>query len=139
MKNLKKTISSAVLAIAVVATPMQTAAVAQGLSLSTKLGTVEPVTETAHRAKWRHRGWRLNRHRHYHPYKHHHRRYHRRHHHHHSPWPYIIGGAIIGGVIAHSAAHVRWCKNRYRSYDVYSDTYQPYYGPRRRCRSPYVH
>ncbi|MGE0501800.1 MAG: BA14K family protein [Rhizobiaceae bacterium] len=34
-------------------------------------------------------------------------------------------------------AHQRWCLNRWRSYDVYSDTYQPYHGPRRYCNSPY--
>uniref|UniRef100_UPI003531FDDB BA14K family protein n=1 Tax=Pararhizobium sp. IMCC3301 TaxID=3067904 RepID=UPI003531FDDB len=36
-----------------------------------------------------------------------------------------------------SSAHVRWCQNRYRSYDVYSDTFQPYHGARKRCNSPY--
>jgi hypothetical protein len=34
-------------------------------------------------------------------------------------------------------AHQSWCLNRWRSYDVYSDTYQPYNGPRRYCASPY--
>lgn len=34
-------------------------------------------------------------------------------------------------------AHIAWCLQRYRSYDVYSDTYQPYQGPRRLCISPY--
>lgn len=34
-------------------------------------------------------------------------------------------------------AHQRWCLNRWRSYDIYSDTYQPYNGPRRYCISPY--
>lgn len=34
-------------------------------------------------------------------------------------------------------AHQRWCLNRWRSYDIYSDTYQPYNGPRRYCVSPY--
>ncbi|MGI9353128.1 MAG: BA14K family protein [Rhizobiaceae bacterium] len=32
-----------------------------------------------------------------------------------------------------------WCYRRYRSYDSRSDTFQPYHGPRRRCRSPYRH
>lgn len=36
-----------------------------------------------------------------------------------------------------ASAHVNWCINRYRSYDVYTDTFQPYHGPRRRCNSPY--
>lgn len=33
--------------------------------------------------------------------------------------------------------HVRWCYSRYRSYDRYSNTFQPYHGPRRICVSPY--
>lgn len=36
-----------------------------------------------------------------------------------------------------SSAHVRWCYDRYRSYRAWDNTYQPYYGPRRQCRSPY--
>ena len=35
------------------------------------------------------------------------------------------------------SAHVRWCYDRYRSYRAWDNTYQPYYGPRRQCRSPY--
>lgn len=34
-------------------------------------------------------------------------------------------------------AHVRWCMDRYRSYRPQDNTYQPYNGPRRQCRSPY--
>ncbi|NMG41335.1 BA14K family protein [Chelativorans sp. ZYF759] len=34
-------------------------------------------------------------------------------------------------------AHVRWCQNRYRSYRVSDNSFQPYNGPRRQCRSPY--
>ena len=33
--------------------------------------------------------------------------------------------------------HVRWCYNRYRSYRAWNNTFQPYHGPRRQCRSPY--
>ncbi len=33
--------------------------------------------------------------------------------------------------------HQSWCLNRWRSYDVYSDTYQPYEGRRRYCNSPF--
>lgn len=36
-----------------------------------------------------------------------------------------------------SAAHVRWCHNRYRSYRSSDNTFQPYNGPRRACVSPY--
>ena len=33
--------------------------------------------------------------------------------------------------------HEVWCAARYRSYDAWSDTWQPYHSPRWRCRSPY--
>lgn len=33
--------------------------------------------------------------------------------------------------------HARWCYDRYRSYRISDDTFQPYDGPRRRCISPY--
>lgn len=33
--------------------------------------------------------------------------------------------------------HVRWCYNRYRSYRDWDNTFQPYHGPRKQCRSPY--
>jgi len=34
-------------------------------------------------------------------------------------------------------AHVAWCYDRWRSYRASDNTYQPYNGPRRECRSPY--
>ena len=58
----------------------------------------------------------------------------------------LAAGAIIGGAIASqqpryyrggSSAHVRWCYDRYRSYRASDNTFQPYNGPRRSCRSPY--
>ncbi len=36
-----------------------------------------------------------------------------------------------------SNAHVRWCYAHYRSYRASDNTFQPYHGPRRQCRSPY--
>jgi hypothetical protein len=38
---------------------------------------------------------------------------------------------------AQSAAHVEWCSRRYRSYNAESNTYRPYGGGARDCRSPY--
>lgn len=35
--------------------------------------------------------------------------------------------------------HVSWCYDRYRSYRAYDNTFQPYHGPRRQCRSPYMY
>ncbi|WP_080605655.1 BA14K family protein [Sinorhizobium fredii] len=68
----------------------------------------------------------------------------------------FAAGAIIGGLLAQpryyaprpyyappayyagGSAHTRWCYSRYRSYRAYDNTYQPYYGPRRLCVSPYL-
>ncbi|MBN9548288.1 MAG: BA14K family protein [Alphaproteobacteria bacterium] len=36
-----------------------------------------------------------------------------------------------------SSAHVRWCYDRYRSYRAWDNTFQPNYGPRKQCWSPY--
>ena len=58
----------------------------------------------------------------------------------------FIAGAIVGGAIANEPpvqyrprgdAHVQWCYDRYRSYRASDNTFQPYNGPRRQCRSPY--
>lgn len=50
-------------------------------------------------------------------------------------------GAVIGGAISNDrqagGAHVDWCVNRYRSYRAYDNTFQPNYGSRRQCVSPY--
>ncbi|MDF1778959.1 MAG: BA14K family protein [Rhizobiaceae bacterium] len=34
-------------------------------------------------------------------------------------------------------AHYAWCDARYRSYRAYDNTFQPYHGRRKQCRSPY--
>ncbi len=59
----------------------------------------------------------------------------------------FIAGAIIGGAMANqpavrppvhlSANHVRWCQDRWRSYRISDNTYQPSNGPRQLCVSPY--
>ncbi|TPJ52328.1 BA14K family protein [Mesorhizobium sp. B2-6-4] len=36
-----------------------------------------------------------------------------------------------------SSRHVRRCYDHYRSYRRSDNTFQPYNGPRRQCRSPY--
>ncbi|TGQ48112.1 MULTISPECIES: BA14K family protein [unclassified Mesorhizobium] len=53
-------------------------------------------------------------------------------------------GALITGAILNNQnrvyrgdAHVRWCYNHYRSYRAFDNTFQPNYGPRRQCISPY--
>jgi len=68
-----------------------------------------------------------------------------------------IVGAIVGGVIVNqlqqsnqyhppapqqhgsylSRNHIDWCHNRWRSYRVSDNSYQPYNGPRRVCVSPF--
>jgi len=64
----------------------------------------------------------------------------------------FVAGAIIGGAIANQPAaaappvyapvrlspeHVNWCTNRWKSYRVSDNSYQPYNGPRQACVSPY--
>jgi hypothetical protein len=39
--------------------------------------------------------------------------------------------------LSYANAHEEWCFNRYRSFRAYDNTYQPYQGGRRYCRSPY--
>ena len=39
--------------------------------------------------------------------------------------------------VSHSRAHYRYCNRRYRSYRVSDNSFQPYHGPRKACRSPY--
>ena len=80
-------------------------------------------------------------------------RYHRHGYRRHSDgWWYPLAafgaGAIIGGAIANDGysrpreaginpRHIDWCYARYRSYRDYDNTYQPNYGGRRQCYSPY--
>jgi hypothetical protein len=49
----------------------------------------------------------------------------------------IIGGAVADRPVRYGGSHVEWCANRYRSYRSYDNTFQPNYGPRRQCNSPY--
>ena len=54
----------------------------------------------------------------------------------------FIAGAVIGGAIMNNnnrggSAHVEWCYDRYRSYRASDNTFQPNYGGRRHCNSPY--
>ena len=54
-------------------------------------------------------------------------------------------GALITGAIVNSENnrvyrgndHVQWCYDRYRSYRASDNTFQPNYGPRQQCNSPY--
>jgi hypothetical protein len=62
-------------------------------------------------------------------------------------------GALVGGLIASqpryyayapppadgglNPQHYEWCYARYRSYRSFDNTFQPNYGPRRQCLSPY--
>ncbi len=75
------------------------------------------------------------------------RRHHRRHRRHFSVYP----GFYLGlGIPTYryvqprryyrrslGSAHVAWCYDRWLSYRAWDNTYQPLYGPRRQCWSPY--
>jgi hypothetical protein len=120
----------------------------QAMPIGSGAPTVEKQTEAnietvSHRRYWR---------------GHRHGRWHR--HHHDDGWRY--GGAFLGGVLIGSALndayddgyyyddppprryryrvaddHVAYCLDRYRSYDVRTDTFRGYDGYRHRCNSPY--
>ncbi|MDD9909285.1 MAG: BA14K family protein [Ahrensia sp.] len=68
----------------------------------------------------------------------------------------LVAGAIIGSALAAPRyydyqprrhyrsrgvrlrrAHIDWCYNRFRSYRASDNTFQPFNGPRRACRSPH--
>jgi hypothetical protein len=77
-------------------------------------------------------------------YKHYPRRHHRRHYN-------VYPGFYLGlGVPTYryveprryyrrhvGSSHVAWCYDRWLTYRAWDNTYQPLYGPRRQCRSPY--
>ena len=59
----------------------------------------------------------------------------------------FVAGAVIGNAIGNrnagyyrgggGSSHVEWCYDRYRSYRSYDNTFQPNYGQRRQCNSPF--
>lgn len=58
----------------------------------------------------------------------------------------LIGGMLIGGMAASAVAqqnqsawsnHVNWCSQRFRSFRVSDNSWQPNNGPRRQCISPF--
>jgi hypothetical protein len=90
----------------------------------------------------RNSGATWNGHRGYHEY---HRGY-RRHGDYWFPLAAFATGALITGAIINNEdnsvydegdAHVQWCYDHYRSYRASDDTFQPNYGPRQQCDSPY--
>ncbi|MER9645354.1 BA14K family protein [Mesorhizobium sp. M0239] len=73
-----------------------------------------------------------------------HRRGYRRHGDYWFPLAAFATGAVISGAIINSQSrvhrgdsHITWCYDRYRSYRASDNTFQPNYGPRQQCNSPY--
>lgn len=124
---------------------------APGLSAASNTAMVQEVRDSRSRRmhySGRSDTWHYDRYRHGNRYRH--SRHGFRHHHggyyYSYPWwngPSIgfgltVPGMTYGlGVPSSSSAHVNWCLNRFRSYDVGSDTYLGYDGRRHRCNSPY--
>ena len=146
MKTTIKTGLSAAMAVAMFATSFVTApAFAMPLPKAdvSQTSNVEQVQYYGERRE--RRGWHGG----YRGYRHERHGYRR----HSDGWWYPLaafglGAAIIGGMAAQQAprppvgvampvSHVRWCQGRYRSYDAYTNTFQPYNGPRQVCVSPY--
>jgi len=100
------------------------------------------VVEVGHKRKYR----KLKR-----KYKKHHKRHYKRYHkHRHFDAGSFIAGTLLGVIITHPRphyvydyrylprVHVHYCTKRYKSYRLWDNSWQPYHGPRRLCRSPYV-
>ena len=146
MTKLKKGLCAAVAAMSVAAGSIGTASAASmqipGVSVSDS-GVQQVRHIRDDRFRWRkgrvywrgHRGYRER------------RRGYRYHDGYWFPAAAFLGGVIIGNAISQPRPiyrhgdwydlHVRWCDDRYRSYRVSDDTFQPYHGPRLRCTSPY--
>ncbi len=136
MKTKLKRLAALALASAVVLTSFVPSQAAMPLPAPVVSGTSDVVHVDRKRPGYYrgHRGYR------------HHRPGYRYHNGYWFPLAAFATGAIIGGAIATQPAprraginpkHYQWCANRYRSYDSYSNTFQPYHGPRQRCYSPY--
>ncbi|MFB2553303.1 BA14K family protein [Ensifer soli] len=74
-----------------------------------------------------------------HPHRRHYRPYHHHYRPHYRPRVYVAPRIIYRdpSVRRGYGAHVRWCLNRYRSYDPATNRYLAYAGVYRACRSPY--
>jgi hypothetical protein len=161
MKKILTTACAAMMALGAVAVTGPTASAAPVMPQVSSEG-MNNLIQVDHR-RWHRRGFHrsgnyvyLNGHRGYRDY----RRGYRRHNDWWFPAGAFIAGAIIGGALSDpypdyyeprrriyveprriyrdsSSAHVNWCYNRYRSYREWDNTFQPYYGPRQQCHSPY--
>ena len=147
MKNLFRKVAVAAISVAVVTGSMIPAqAMPVPAAPAAKIEVKSDVTEV------RYREYRRGYYRGYRGYRHHRPGY-RYHDGFWFPLAAFGAGALIGGAIASqpryvapapayrapgiNPRHYDWCRARYRSYDAYSNTFQPYSGPRRTCYSPY--
>lgn len=113
-----KRLLAAAMSVGLLYAPMATAAPAPAIqAVPGERATTADLHQVQHRPNRHGHGHRPN-------YRPHHRP-----HHHHAPQTHRP---------RYSQAHVHWCYNRYRSYRVWDNTFQPYHGPRRACRSPYL-
>lgn len=133
------------------ATPATAAPVTMARDLAQPAATTNPVEQVQHR--WRdrdqrryHRGERWRGHRAHRPDRRWQHRHHRRHYragpgiHFHFGAPPVYRRYVEPRRAYRyrlSQAHYDWCQARYRSYRASDNTFQPYNGPRRQCRSPY--
>nr|WP_316652182.1 BA14K family protein [uncultured Gellertiella sp.] len=149
MRSSIASIGSALLAVLMLATsvPAEAASMPTASAVQTGSDVVTVGDPGRFRAEenqqWRrHRGWRngdmyYNGHRGYREFRPGYRRYNGFW----FPGAAFATGIIIGGALAErpvmrrgiGSSHVHACMNRYRSYRAWDDTYQPNYGPRRRC------
>lgn len=92
-----------------------------------------------HRDRDRH--WSYDRHRHGHRHRYRRPGYHYFYdgYYYASPWWVSpgIGLSVTVPVVPTTSAHVQWCLDNFRTYDIATDTYIGYDGYRHRCNSPF--
>lgn len=114
----RKTWTAAALAvtIAIGAPPPMAAAVSPAMQLKPATAT-DTITVEFRERRYERRHW------------HHHRRHYRR-----GPVIRVFPPPVVRSGISR---HVRWCANRYRSYNARTNTYMGFDGRPHRCRSPF--
>ncbi|MEM5500101.1 BA14K family protein [Ahrensia kielensis] len=154
--NISKFLAAAAISIAAscgVSTSASAAPIAIAPIASPADGLVQKVGSERRRGFYRHRGHAFyNGHRGYR----HHRRGYRRHNgyyfphgafsvtihvaprRHVEPRRVIRRAPARARIVNVGTLHVNWCQSKYRSYRASDNTFQPYHGGRKRCRSPYA-
>jgi len=153
LKKSKFTAAFVAAAMALTSLPAATSALASPIAPLPKVTTqsfagLADVVEVGHKRKYKkskHKKYKGKRH--YKRYSKH--RKHKKRKYHGFDAGSFVAGTLLGVIITQPGTryvydqrslpkvHVHYCKNRYKSYRLWDNSWQPYHGPRKFCRSPY--